>query len=202
MSDFRLVAGLGNPGKKYADTRHNVGFMVADELARSYNLSFQNSRFDAEIAKGDIGGRKVIIAKPLSFMNLSGHPIHGIADYFRITSEDMLVVYDDIDLAFGRIQLRQKGGHGGHKGIKSIMETFGGDSFVRLRVGVGRPAMRQTAADYVLGEFSKDEKSVLYQIIERAKDAVVTVLCKSAQIGMNEFNNKLFPMGKTTDGGD
>lgn len=196
------MAGLGNPGKKYADTRHNVGFMVVDELARSYNLSFQSSRFDAEIAKGDIEGRKVIIAKPLSFMNLSGHPIHGIADYFRITSEDMLIVYDDIDLAFGRIQLRQKGGHGGHKGVKSIMETFGGDSFIRLRVGVGRPKISQTAADYVLGEFSKEEKSVLHQIIDRAKDAVVTVLCKGAQIGMNEFNNKLFPIEGKTDGGD
>ncbi len=202
MSDFRLVAGLGNPGRKYADTRHNVGFMVADELARSYGLSFQNSRFDAEVAKGDIEGKKVIIAKPLSFMNLSGQPIHRVADYFRITSEDMLIVYDDIDLAFGRIQLRQKGGHGGHKGVKSIMETFGEDSFVRLRVGVGRPTMRQTAADYVLGEFSKEEKSVLQTLIERAKDAVVTVLCKGAQVGMNEFNNKLFPAEGKTDGGE
>lgn len=196
------MAGLGNPGRQYANTHHNVGFMVADEIARCYNLSFQSSRFDAEIAKGDVEGKKLILVKPLSFMNLSGQPLYRIADYFKITCEDMVVVYDDMDLAFGRIQIKQKGGHGGHKGVKSIMETFGEDSFIRLRVGIGRPTMRQSAANYVLGEFGKDEKAVLYKLLEKAKDAVVTVLCKGAQVGMNEFNNKLIPVEGKTDGGN
>ncbi len=196
------MAGLGNPGKKYANTHHNVGFMVADELARCYKMSFQSSRFDADFAKGDIDGKKVIIVKPLSFMNLSGQPLYRVADYFKITCEDMVVVYDDMDLAFGRIQVKQKGGHGGHKGVKSIMETFGEDSFIRLRVGIGRPATRQSVTNYVLGEFGKDEKAVLNKLLEKAKDAVVTVLCKGAQVGMNEFNNKLIPVEGKTDGGN
>jgi len=202
MSVFKLVAGLGNPGKKYTNTRHNIGFMVADELAKSYNLSFQSSRFDAEVARGEVEGKKLTLVKPLSFMNLSGQPLYRVADYFKITCEDMVVVYDDMDLAFGRIQVKQKGGHGGHKGVKSIMETFGEDSFIRLRVGIGRPTMRQSAANYVLNEFDKDEKSVLSKLLEKAKDAVVTVLCKGAQVGMNEFNNKLIPVEGKTDGGN
>jgi PTH1 family peptidyl-tRNA hydrolase len=126
-------------------------------------------------------------------MNLSGMPISRVAGYYKITSRDMIVIHDDIDLAFGTIKIKEKGGHGGHKGVRSIMESFGGGDFVRLRVGVGRSETGLSVANYVLDEFSKDEQAMLRKVILRAKDAVVTVLCKGAKIGMNEFNNKIVP---------
>lgn len=193
QSDVRLLAGLGNPGDKYENTRHNVGFMAVDELAAGFRLSFQNSRWDAQIARGEIEGIKVILAKPMSFMNLSGMPLYRIADYYKIKSEDVIVIHDDIDLAFGTIKIKEKGGHGGHKGVKSIMESFGGGEFIRLRIGVGRSATGLSVANYVLDNFSADERAVIHKVIMRAKDAAVTVLCKGAKSGMNEFNNKLIP---------
>jgi len=200
QSDMRLVAGLGNPGDKYENTRHNVGFMAADELAAGFRLSFQNSRWDAQIARGEIEGIKVILAKPMSFMNLSGMPLYRIADYYKIKSGDVIVIHDDIDLAFGTIKIKEKGGHGGHKGVKSIMESFGGGEFIRLRIGVGRSATGLSVANYVLDNFSTDERAVIQKVIMRAKDAAVTVLCKGAKSGMNEFNNKLIPYQRENGG--
>ncbi|HAO19286.1 MAG TPA: aminoacyl-tRNA hydrolase [Desulfobacteraceae bacterium] len=200
QSDMRLVAGLGNPGDKYENTRHNVGFMAADELAAGFRLSFQNSRWDAQIARGEIEGIKVILAKPMSFMNLSGMPLYRIADFYKIKSGDVIVIHDDIDLAFGTIKIKEKGGHGGHKGVKSIMESFGGGEFIRLRIGVGRSATGLSVANYVLDNFSTDERAVIQKVIMRAKDAAVTVLCKGAKSGMNEFNNKLIPYQRENGG--
>jgi len=200
QSDMRLVAGLGNPGDKYENTRHNVGFMAADELAADFRLSFQNSRWDAQIARGEIEGIKVILAKPMSFMNLSGMPLYRIADFYKIKSGDVIVIHDDIDLAFGTIKIKEKGGHGGHKGVKSIMESFGGGEFIRLRIGVGRSATGLSVANYVLDNFSTDERAVIQKVIMRAKDAAVTVLCKGAKSGMNEFNNKLIPYQRENGG--
>ncbi|OQX09131.1 MAG: aminoacyl-tRNA hydrolase [Desulfobacteraceae bacterium IS3] len=197
---MRLVAGLGNPGDKYENTRHNVGFMAADELAADFRLSFQNSRWDAQIARGEIEGIKVILAKPMSFMNLSGMPLYRIADFYKIKSGDVIVIHDDIDLAFGTIKIKEKGGHGGHKGVKSIMESFGGGEFIRLRIGVGRSATGLSVANYVLDNFSTDERAVIQKVIMRAKDAAVTVLCKGAKSGMNEFNNKLIPYQRENGG--
>jgi len=197
---MRLVAGLGNPGDKYENTRHNVGFMAADELAAGFRLSFQNSRWDAQIARGEIEGIKVILAKPMSFMNLSGMPLYRIADFYKIKSGDVIVIHDDIDLAFGTIKIKEKGGHGGHKGVKSIMESFGGGEFIRLRIGVGRSATGLSVANYVLDNFSTDERAVIQKVIMRAKDAAVTVLCKGAKSGMNEFNNKLIPYQRENGG--
>jgi len=200
QSDVRLVAGLGNPGDKYENTRHNAGFRVIDNLAAGVGLSFQTSRWDAQIARGEIKGVKVILAKPMSFMNLSGLPLYGIADYFKIQSNDMIVIHDDIDLAFGNIKIKEKGGHGGHKGIRSIMESFGGGDFTRLRIGVGRSETGLSVANYVLDSFSAKEQDLLHKVITRAKDAVVTVLCKGAKVGMNEFNNKIIPYQRENGG--
>jgi PTH1 family peptidyl-tRNA hydrolase len=197
-----MVAGLGNPGDKYGNTRHNIGFMAADELAAGFGLSFQDSRWNAQIARGEIEGIKVILAKPMSFMNLSGMPLYRIADYYKIKSEDVIVIHDDIDLAFGNIKIKEKGGHGGHKGVRSIMESFGGGNFIRLRIGVGRSETGLSVANYVLDSFSAKEQPVLHEVIKRAKDAAVTVLCKGAKVGMNEFNNKRIPVEGKTDGGN
>jgi PTH1 family peptidyl-tRNA hydrolase len=187
---LRLVVGLGNPGKTYSKTRHNVGFMVVDKVSDAFSIALEKQKFDTRFGIGSINGVKIVLAKPMAYMNRSGPQVQNIAGYFRILCEDMLVVHDDIDLAFGRLKIKEKGGDGGHKGVRSIIDAFGGGNFVRLRIGVGRPGTGGNAADYVLGKFTLEEKKVLSQIITAARDAVVTILCKGTKEGMNRFNNK------------
>jgi len=187
---LRLVVGLGNPGDAYLKTRHNAGFMVVDEVAEAFSIPLVKRKFDTIFGRGSIDGVEVILIKPMAFMNLSGPPVLKIANYFKILCEDMLAIHDDIDLAFGRLKINEKGGDGGHKGVRSLMDAFGGGDFVRLRVGVGRPEARISAADYVLNGFSAKEIEVLDQITTKARDAVVTILCKGTKEGMNRFNNK------------
>ncbi|RLB84361.1 MAG: aminoacyl-tRNA hydrolase [Deltaproteobacteria bacterium] len=186
----RLVVGLGNPGNTYKKTRHNVGFMVVDQIAEDFSIALVKQKFDTIFGRGVVDGVEVVLAKPMAFMNRSGPQVQKIARYYRILSEDMLVVHDDIDLAFGRIKIKEKGGDGGHKGVRSIIDAIGGGDFVRLRIGVGRPEASISAADYVLGKFSSKEKKVLHRIITEARDAVGTILCKGAKEGMNRFNDK------------
>ena len=187
---LRLVVGLGNPGRVYSGTRHNAGFMVADKLAKGFSIALSKRKFNAQYGTGSIDGVEVVLAKPMGFMNRSGPPVQQIAGYFRISSEDILVVHDDIDLEFGRLKIKEKGGDGGHKGVRSIIDAFGGGDFVRLRIGVGRPDAENGAADYVLDNFAFEEKKVLSRLIASARDAVVTILCKGTKEGMNRFNNK------------
>jgi PTH1 family peptidyl-tRNA hydrolase len=186
----RLVVGLGNPGNTYKNTRHNVGFVVVDQIAEDFSIALVKQKFDTVFGRGCVDGVEVVLAKPIAFMNRSGPQVQKIAGYYRILSEDMLIVHDDIDLAFGRIKIKEKGGDGGHKGVRSIIDAFGGGGFVRLRIGVGRPEAGISAADYVLGKFSLKEKKVLYRIIAEARDAAVTILCNGAKEGMNRFNDK------------
>jgi PTH1 family peptidyl-tRNA hydrolase len=187
---LRLVVGLGNPGQIYSGTRHNAGFMVIDEVANAFSIGLLKRKFNVQFGTGSVDGVKVVLAKPMDFMNRSGSPVQQIAGYFRISCEDILVVHDDIDLEFGRLKIKEKGGDGGHKGVRSIMDAFGGGDFPRLRIGVGRPDAENNAADYVLDNFAFEEKKVLSRIIASAKDAVVTILCKGTKEGMNRFNNK------------
>lgn len=185
-----LVVGLGNPGDAYVTTRHNAGFMVLDEVAESFSISIEKRKFDALFGRGLIEDSEVILAKPMAFMNLSGIPVQKILNYFKIPFEDMLVIHDDIDLAFGRLQIKENGGHGGHKGLKSIIKTVGGNNFVRLRIGIGRSEEKIDVANYVLGKFSTNEKKLLDRITRRARDAVVATTCKGAKKAMNIFNDK------------
>lgn len=186
----RLVVGLGNPGNAYKRTRHNIGFMVVDQIAEDFSIALVKQKFDTVFGRGTVDGVEVVLAKPMAFMNRSGPQVQKIAGYYRILSEDMLVVHDDIDLAFGRIKIKEKGGDGGHKGVRSIIDAFGGGDFVRLRMGVGRPEAGINAADHVLGKFTLKEKKVLHRIITEARNAVGTILCKGAKEGMNRFNDK------------
>ena len=188
---IHLIAGLGNPGNAYRKTRHNIGFMVVDDLADAFSISVGKKKSDAFIGRGQIEGKDVILAKPMAYMNRSGFPIQSIASYFRISGEDMVIIHDDIDLAFGRIKIKEKGGHGGHKGVRSLMDAFGGGDFARLRMGVGRSGTEMSVADYVLSKFSADENRMLEQFIARARDAVVTILCNGTKDGMNRFNSKI-----------
>lgn len=190
MKPIRLIAGLGNPGDTYKMTRHNIGFMVADELADTFSISYGGKKFDARFGRGHIENEAVILVKPMAFMNRSGLPVYNISKYFRISCEDMLIIHDDIDLAFGRIKIKKKGGHGGHNGVRSLTDAFGGGHFTRIRIGVGRSETRKNVADYVLSRFSADESNMLEQIIATARDAVVTILCKGTKEGMNRFNGK------------
>jgi len=189
-----LVVGLGNPGKKYVNTRHNAGFMVLDQIADSFSIPLGKKKFDALMGRGSIEGIDVILAKPMAFMNISGPPVQKIKQYFNIPCRDILVVHDDIDLAFGRLQIKQKGGSGGHNGLESIIKFLGRDDFPRLRVGTGREAESLEkyvdTSDYVLGEFSYNEKKALGQVIARAQDAIITILCKGITYAMNRFNKK------------
>ena len=183
-----LVAGLGNPGAEYALTRHNAGFMVIDTLAENYKIAVERTKFNVSYGRGRIEGVEVLLAKPQAFMNRSGPPLRQLAEYFRIRREAMVIVHDDIDLAFERLKIKEKGGDGGHKGIKSVIEAFGGNQFVRLRVGVGRSEAGGDVVGHVLGRFSPGELTLLDKFIRKAAEAIVTILCKGTKEGMNEYN--------------
>ncbi len=189
---LRLVVGLGNPGKAYIQTRHNAGFMVLDETADFFAITVEKSRPfpDLLYGRGLIDGVHTILAKPTAFMNRSGPPVQKISHYYRILCEEMLVIHDDIDLAFGRLKIKKKGGDGGHKGVRSLIEAFGSDEFIRLRIGVGRSEEKINTTDHVLGRFKPEEKEVLGRIIGRAREAVVTILTQGTEEGMNRFHDK------------
>jgi PTH1 family peptidyl-tRNA hydrolase len=187
---LRLVVGLGNPGAKYAATRHNIGFRVVERLAAEYDIDIHREKFNAVYGRGRVEGVEVVLAKPMAYMNLSGPPIRSLAEFFRISLQAVVIVHDDIDLDYGRLKIKEKGGHGGHNGIRSVINAFGGGDFSRLRVGIGRSGAGAQVADYVLDQFTRDEAAELPHIIERARDAVVTILCRGTKIGMNQFNMK------------
>ncbi|MBU0986037.1 MAG: aminoacyl-tRNA hydrolase [Proteobacteria bacterium] len=188
----RLVVGLGNPGDTYRKTRHNAGFMVADGIADFFSIALKKKKSFANLlyGRGFIDGVETILVKPMAYMNRSGPPIKYISNYFKILCNDILVIHDDIDLAFGRLKIKQKGGDGGHKGVRSLIDALGEDTFVRLRIGVGSVAAETDVTNHVLGRFNADEKKALNQIITRAREAVVTILCKGTEEGMNRFNDK------------
>jgi PTH1 family peptidyl-tRNA hydrolase len=185
---FRLLVGLGNPGKSYGDTRHNLGFMVLDQLADEYAIPVSKTKFDTVFGRGRIQGNDVFLVKPQAYMNRSGMPTRRLADYYGISSEDIIVVHDDIDLMFNRLKIKQKGGHGGHNGIKSLMNAFGGGDFARVRMGIGRSGDERDVADHVLGKFLPEERKSLERFVTRAREAVVTILCDGIKRGMNQFN--------------
>jgi PTH1 family peptidyl-tRNA hydrolase len=189
-NNLRLVVGLGNPGARYENTRHNAGFMIADKISRDFNISFDKTKFDCDFGRGNIENVEVLLAKPMAFMNRSGPPIQKLAHFFRIQCRETVVIHDDIDLVFGRLKIKEKGGHGGHNGIRSLMDAFGGGDFIRLRIGVGRSEVGERVTDHVLGRFSIQNTQVLGRIISGARDAVVTILCKGTKAGMNLFNGK------------
>lgn len=185
-----IVAGLGNPGKEYSKTRHNMGFIVVEELARRHHLSFNSSRFNADISKGTIEGQQTILVKPQSYMNRSGFPVQQISSYFKIETENIIIIHDDLDLSFGRIMIVKDRGHGGHNGIRSIIESLGTKNFTRIRVGVGRPTKESLneVAGYVLGRFAEDEQKQIDTIIKTAADACTLILSNNVQAAMNLFN--------------
>lgn len=185
---MKCIVGLGNPGKKYEDTRHNIGFMVIDELLRRLNETLSKNKFNCHFTIATIAGEKVLLVKPQTFMNLSGEGVKPLIDYFEIAPENTLVVYDDLDLPTGKIRLRLKGGAGGHNGIKSLIEHLGTKEFKRLRIGIGRPVDRTPVVDYVLQPFSKAEKEEIDRAVQLAADACEMWFARDFNDVMNKFN--------------
>ncbi len=186
--DLKLIVGLGNPGKKYEYTRHNAGFDVLDEVARISDISITKNTLSAILGTGFIKTYKTVLAKPMTFMNLSGKSVKEIIEYFKIDIKNLLVIHDDIDIELGRVRIKENGGHGGHKGLKSIIECLNTDLFVRIRFGVGRPLKNANVADYVLGIYTDFEK----KNIMHAANAVIAVICNGVHNSMNYFNRKDF----------
>ncbi len=187
-----IIVGLGNPTKEYEGTRHNVGFAVIDAIADKYNISVTERKNRAFCGKGIIAGQKVLLAKPQTYMNLSGESVRGLLDYFKIDSEsELLVIYDDISLDVGQLRIRKKGSAGGHNGIKNIISHLGTDVFMRIKLGVGEKPKEYDLADYVLGHFSKAEKESMEDVCLQAIEAVELILQGEIDAAMNRFNKKV-----------
>ena len=185
---MKLIVGLGNPGAKYAGTRHNAGFSVIDELAERHNTKVDTCKHKALIGKGVINGEKVILAMPQTFMNLSGESVRAIMDFYKLTVDDLIVVYDDIDLDVGKIRIREKGSAGGHNGMKNIILHSGSQDFVRVRVGVGKKPEHMDLADHVLSRFSREDLPFMRESCGKACDALEVILSDGAVAAMNRYN--------------
>ncbi|MGI6511633.1 MAG: aminoacyl-tRNA hydrolase [Catenisphaera adipataccumulans] len=186
---MKVIVGLGNPGLKYRDTRHNTGFMVMDRLAELCHVSFEQEKFEAYFVKTKIEGEDVILMKPTTYMNNSGFAVRQVLDFYKLSPDHLLVIYDDIDLSVGRIRLRQKGSAGGHNGIKSIISCIFTEQFDRIRVGIGRdPRIR--IVDWVLSRFRPEEKEPFAQAVDLAAQAAYYSITHSFVQTMNEYNGR------------
>lgn len=186
-----IIAGLGNPGKEYEKTRHNVGFDVIDAIADKYNISVLELKHKAMLGRGYVEGQKAVLVKPLTFMNLSGESIRPVVDYYKADAQtELIVISDDISLEPGQLRVRKKGSAGGHNGLKNIIRQLGHDNFQRVRIGVGEKPKNYDLADWVLGHFSKGEREAVDEAVLKAVRAVEMILADGADAAMNEFNRK------------
>ena len=186
-----VIVGLGNPDDKYQGTRHNVGFDVIDLLAEKYNIAVDTKKHRAYIGKGIIGGQKVILAKPQTYMNLSGESVRSLVEYYKVDPEtELLIIFDDISLDVGQLRIRKKGSAGGHNGIKNIIANLGTSVFQRITVGVGEKPKGYDLADYVLGRFSKEERELIKEGFECAAEAVAMITAGEIDQAMNKYNRK------------
>lgn len=184
---IKLIVGLGNPGARYATSRHNIGFLIAERFARTHDIDFARRRFNAQIAEGSIGGQRILLAKPQTFMNSSGEAVGKLFAFYKVAPHDLIVVYDDLDLPLGKMRMRSRGSSGGHRGMESIIAHIGTSDFPRLRVGIGRPNP-DADIDHVLGSFEVDERAVMDETFERAVDAIDVWLADGITAAMNKFN--------------
>jgi PTH1 family peptidyl-tRNA hydrolase len=186
-----IIAGLGNPTKEYENTRHNIGFMAIDYLADKYGISLLECKHKALMGKGVINGNKVVLVKPLTYMNLSGEAIRSVIDYYKVDeTEELIVIYDDISLDVGQLRIRKKGSAGGHNGIKNIIAHLGHDTFKRIKIGVGEKPKGYDLADYVLGHFTGDELKIMNESFKDVDGAVNLMLEGEVDKAMNDFNAK------------
>lgn len=186
-----LIVGLGNPGREYRENRHNIGFMLVDRLCVRLNVSLNRLQAQALVGSTSDGDRKIIFAKPQTYMNLSGQSVQGLMRFYKLPLSNLLVAHDDLDLPLGTIRMRPGGGSAGQKGIASIIERLGTQDFPRLRLGIGRPPGRMDPADYVLQDFSPSDLPLLSETLERAADAALTWISQGLETAMNQFNGAI-----------
>ena len=188
MEDLYIIAGLGNPGKKYEETRHNAGFMAVDLIAQKLNIKVNKIKFKAVYGDGTHTGKRVVLLKPQTFMNLSGESIRDAVEWYKIPLKNLIVVYDDIDLEPGKIRVRPKGSSGTHNGMRSVIYQIQSEDLPRVRIGIGKAPAGWDLADYVLSKFNADDRKVISESISRAADAVVTIIKSGVETAMNKFN--------------
>ena len=191
MTEPWLVVGLGNPGKAYAGNRHNVGFMVADLLASRVGAKFgRNKRAHADVAEGRLGfgGPRLILVKPLTYMNLAGAPVAQLAQFFKVPVENVVAVHDELDVPYGQVRVKRGGGEGGHNGLRSMSKSLGTKEYARVRFGIGRPPGRQDPADYVLSDFGSAERKELEFLVDRAADVVEAVVLEGVEWAQNKYH--------------
>ena len=186
--DLKLVVGLGNPGKRYDGTRHNVGFVILDQLAKAPGVSSHQDRFDADLAEWHEDGEKILLLKPQTFMNLSGRAVRQVVDFYQIEHADLLVICDDMALPLGKLRFRARGTHGGHNGLRDIQSHLGTTDYARLRLGVDVPDEQRDAIDHVLGKFKPSEKPVIEDAVSLAVQAVAMWVKQGIQKCMNQYN--------------
>jgi PTH1 family peptidyl-tRNA hydrolase len=185
---MKIIAGLGNPGDPYRLTRHNMGFLVVDALADDCGIAIQKKKFEALLGDGRIGEQRVLFVKPQTFMNLSGQSIRQVIDFYQNTTDDLLVVHDDLDLPFGTLRIKVGGGDGGHNGIRSLIEHLGDGTFTRVRLGIGKPAFKEDTERFVLQPFPKADLEQLAEIVRTACEAVRDIFASGVRPAMNRFN--------------
>lgn len=190
-----VIAGLGNPGRKYENTRHNMGFLVIDRIAEKSGINVNKLKFRALVGDGVISGRKVLLVKPQTYMNLSGESLREVVDYYGVEPEDVLVIYDDFDLETGALRIRKKGSAGSHNGMKSVISHLQSEDFPRIRIGIGRSGSLDWK-DFVIGKVGRDEKKSIEDAVERAAEAVVCILEKGIDTAMNKYNVRIKTSGK------
>lgn len=185
---MRIIIGLGNPGREYEKTKHNVGFMAVDELASSLGIEMRKNKFQALYGEASVKGEKIVLVKPMTYMNLSGQSVRQVLDWYKPSLEEWAVAFDDMDLPVGNIRLREKGSSGGHNGIKSIIANLGAQEFLRVKIGVGRPEAGVTVVDHVLTGFPKADRPKLEEAIQKALHALKTYIESDFQTAMNRYN--------------
>ena len=183
-----LVIGLGNPEAEYSKTRHNMGFNTINKIAQQYNIEINKNKFQGLYESAVIEGKKVILVKPQTYMNLSGNCVKEIADFYKVQKEEILVIYDDMDIEPGKIKIRKKGSSGGHNGMKSIIQMLGTEEFPRIRIGIGRPEHNGDEINYVIGAIPEEEMPILDEGVEKAKEAVIDILKNGIDSAMNKLN--------------
>lgn len=188
---MKIIVGLGNPGPRYEGTRHNIGFLVVDRLSAIHHILISTKRFKSLLGKGPIDSQEVVLIKPLTFMNRSGEAVQKTLHFFRAGPEDLVVIHDDLDLSLGRLRFKTKGGDGGHLGVRSIIESIGGNTFLRMKVGIGRPPKGVDPANYVLSPFSLSEESQMERVINQAAEALKVMLLEGIQTAMNRYQKKI-----------
>ena len=185
---MKLIVGLGNPGKKYSGTRHNLGFWVIDRIAAQRNISVGRQTCDALVGEGMVDGKEIVLVKPQTFMNRCGSAVAELGREYGVGADSLVVINDDLDLPFGRIRIRPSGGAGGHRGLISIMESLAGAQFQRVRVGIGRPPSGMDPADYVLEPFSEPEREQLSELVDRAAESVICLVLHGPERAMAQYN--------------